>query len=132
MSDFSALSHDYELSARMAMELAERLLNVRRRSGATLPASERESLKGMLASVRRQLSGERMTETNLYVPDEIIRRIEARHSGRIEYVVNDISKAMTDLDGDAAVSEETLRTLDLICEAADVSASEMYRRLRRR
>lgn len=132
MSDLGALSHDYELSARMAMELTQQLLAVRKHPGAILESTERERLVALLASIRRQLAHDRSAQPTAYVPDEIIRRIETRHSGRIEYVVEDLEAAIAALGTGTRLDEDTLRTLDLICEAADNSAAEMYRRLRRR
>jgi hypothetical protein len=132
VSDLGALSHDYELSARMAMDLTEQLLAVRKQPGAVVATTARERLVALLGSIRRQLAHERLAGPSAYVPDEIIRRIEARHSGRIAYVIEDIEAAVSELNSGNRLTEDTLRTLDLVCEAADTSAADMYRRLRRR
>jgi hypothetical protein len=48
------------------------------------------------------------------------------------YLLEDLASAEQALRGNTPVDSEVMRILDEICDAADASASAMFRRLRRR
>lgn len=138
MSDISALSHDYEASSRLAEELNDAILTIRRSRLGSRPGlgiAERRALAKTLASLWRQLGrqvedGSPETE---YIPNEVVERLSKRNRAKMAYFLEDVSRTSSVLQSEAEpIDEVVVQTLDQICDAADATASSVFRRMRRR
>jgi|SRR6267142_3506804 len=135
MSDISALSHEYQTSAKIAEELNEAILAIKKarlhhRSGLT--SDQRQRLVDMLGAVRTRLANEGKAPEAV-VPQELVERLIGRHGSKMAYFLDDLSAAKESLSASSAtISESVVSLLDEICDVADQTASSMFRRLRRR
>ncbi len=135
MSDISALSHEYQTSAKIAEELNEAILVIKKarlhhRSGLT--SDQRQRLVDMLGALRTRLANEGKAPEAV-VPQELVERLIGRHGSKMAYFLDDLSAAKESLSASSAtVSESVVSLLDDICDVADQTASSMFRRLRRR
>jgi hypothetical protein len=135
MSDISALSHEYQTSAKIAEELNEAILAIKKarlhhRSGLT--SDQRQRLVDMLGAVRTRLANEGKAPESV-VPQELVERLIGRHGSKLAYFLDDLSAAKESLSASSAtVNESVVSLLDDICDVADQTASSMFRRLRRR
>jgi hypothetical protein len=137
MSDVSALSHEYHASAKLAEELNDAILAIKksrlhRRSG--LSGDQRESLAKMLVSVRDRLADEKRGQAEFqFLPQEMVERINRRHASKLAYFLEDLSQATKILlDQSLPVDDAVISVLDEVCDVADQTASSMFRRMRRR
>jgi|ERR1035438_9385303 hypothetical protein len=135
MSDISALSHDYEATARFAERVNTAVLSLKRslhRGQRDLSSpSQNEGLADIVLAVRTQL-GTGPAQTAPPVPPEVVERLNSEHKKQMGYLLEDLASAEQALRGNTPVDSEVMRILDEICDAADASASAMFRRLRRR
>lgn len=135
MSNISALSHDYESTARFAEQVNAAVLSLkkslRRGTGLRPSALETTDLAKIVGAVKTQVE-KPTSEAAPVVPSEVVERLTTEHKSQLGYLVDDLSSAERALSGDSAVDAEVIRVLDEICDAADASASAMFRRLRRR
>lgn len=135
MSDVSALSHEYQTSAKLAEELNEAILALKKarlhqRSGLT--GDQRQRLADTLAAVRSRLTNE-SNAPEAAVPEELVERLIGKHGSEMAYFLEDLLEARNSLaDPATQVNDATVRLLDEICDAADETASSMFRRMRRR
>ncbi len=135
MSDVSALSHDYEATAQFAERVNSAVLSLkkslRKRPTRTLAPSETGALADVVQAVRTQL-GQGLMKPTSSVPPEVIERLTSEHKAQMGYFLEDLTGAEKALRGNSPVDSGVIRVLDDICDAADASASAMFRRLRRR
>ena len=135
MSDISALSHDYEATARFAERVNAAVLGLKKSlwkgQGQVFSSTESGSLAEIVHAVKTQL-GSGSAETTPSVPPEVVERLSSEHKTQMGYLVEDLASAEQALRGSSPVESEVIRVLDEICDAADASASAMFRRLRRR
>lgn len=135
MSDVSALSHEYHASAKLAEELNEAILAIKKgrtRRHAGLSSDQRHQLVVTLAAVKSRLANE-VKAPDTVVPQELVERLVGRHATKMEYFLEDLSDAAQVLASPgAALSESVVKLLDEICDVADQTASSMFRRMRRR
>jgi hypothetical protein len=135
MSDVSALSHEYQTSAKLAEELNDAIIAIKkarlhRRAG--LDRDERQRLASTLGAVRIRLANETNGPEEI-VPQEVVERLVGRHGAKMAYFLDDLAAAIKTLSGPSApISDTTVQLLDEICDVADQTASAMFRRLRRR
>ena len=144
MSDMTSLSHEYAASADFAQELNTAVLQLKK---ALLPASEvqapndsalreaRAEIAAILLGLLKRLgAAERITsaEREKSIPEDVVRRVEAKQQPRLTYFVDDLKRAAASLASEGALDSEVLSVLDEICDAADACASASFRRLRRR
>ena len=138
MSDISALSHDYEASSKLAEELNDAILAIKRsrlHAHAELDVDQRKTLASTIESLRRQLSPGREEDTpeGDYIPQEVVERLSERNCARMAYFLDDIARTSSVLhSGAAPIDDAIVQTLDEICDAADATASSVFRRMRRR
>jgi len=136
MSDISALSHEYETSAKLAEKLNEAILAIKKsrlhqRVGLTL--DQRKALASTVESLRHQLAAGKGGAQSEFLPQEMVQRITERHRPRMAYFLDDLSRTVTALENDLAPLDDTIiQVLDEICDAADETASAVFRRMRRR
>jgi hypothetical protein len=137
MSDISALSHDYEASSRLAEELNDAILAIKRsrlRPRPGLGIVERKALAKTLASLWRQM-GRQSEDSSLedeYIPREVAERLAKRNRAKLAYFLEDILRTSSVLQSETeAIDEVVIQTLDQICAAADATASSVFRRMRR-
>lgn len=136
MSDISALSHEYETSAKLAEELNEAILAIKKsrfhqRAGLTL--DQRKALASIVGSLRQQLEAGHGVSESEFLPQEMVERLCERHRPRMAYFLDDLSRAMSVLENDLVPLDDAIvRVLDEICDAADETASSVFRRMRRR
>jgi len=135
MSDVSALSHEYQTSAKLAEELNDAIIAIKkarlhRRSG--LDRDERRRLANTLGAVRSRLANEAKGPEET-VPQELIERLVGKHGAKMAYFLDDLTAATEVLSGPCGPINDTIvQLLDEICDVADQTASAMFRRLRRR
>jgi hypothetical protein len=135
MSDVSALSHEYQTSAKLAEELNEAIIAIKKarvhhRSG--LNQEQRRRLADTLGAVRSRLANNERAPGEV-VPQEVVERLVGRHGSKMAYFLEDLSAAAEVLSGATTpIDEKVVHLLDEICDVADQTASSMFRRLRRR
>lgn len=129
MSDISALSHDYEAASEFAEKVNNAVLGLKRSLKRPQKMPDLAALADIVRAVRTQLAS---SEKSTAVPPEVVDRLSSEHQNQMSYLLDDLSIAEGALRGKSALDEEVIRVLDAICDAADASASAMFRRLRRR
>jgi hypothetical protein len=136
MSDISTLSHEYEASAKLAEELNEAILAIKKsrlHRQAGLTADQRKALAKTVESLRQQMEADRDMARTEFIPQEMIDRVRERNRPRMAYFLDDLSRTVSVLDaGTGPLDDTVVRTLDEICDAADETASAVFRRMRRR
>ncbi len=136
MSEISALSHEYEASARLAEELNEAILTIKKsrlhqRIGLT--KDQRKILAGTVAALRQQLEAGQGGAQSEFLPQEMVERLSERHRPRMAYFLDDLSRTVSVLGNDLVpLDDSIIGVLDEICDAADETASAVFRRMRRR
>jgi hypothetical protein len=135
MSDISALSHEYQTSAKLAEELNDAIIAIKKarlhhRSGLT--PDQRQRLANTLGAVRSRLANEGRGPGEV-VPQEVVERLVGRHGSKMAYFLDDLTAATEFLSGPSVpVEDSVVSLLDEICDVADQTASSMFRRMRRR
>jgi hypothetical protein len=129
MSDISALSHDYEATSQFAERVNSAVLLLKKSLRRSQERPDMGDLANLVEAVKKQLSS---AEHSNAVPTEIVERLSSEHQTQMSYLIEDLRTAEEALRGKAAVDPAVIRVLDAICDAADASASAMFRRLRRR
>jgi hypothetical protein len=142
MSELSIIAHDYALNAEFARKFNEAVLVLKRRyllgrlgNGETDETVKlaRLSLRTLLGSlvVALQDDGKPWTADQAQVPADVLERLRKRVKGEIQETINGLKGVLTDLEGSTILGEEAFKLLDIVCEAADATASAAFRRLRR-
>jgi hypothetical protein len=129
MSDISALSHDYEATSHFAEKVNNAVLVLKKSLRRPQPQPDLADLASIVEAVKNQLTH---SEPSTTVPSEVVARLSSEHQSQINYFIEDLHTAEEALRGKASVDPSVIRVLDAICDAADASASAMFRRLRRR
>ena len=65
------------------------------------------------------------------MPADLLERLRKRVKGALEETVTELRGVVEDLGKDVALREPAFKALDIVCEAADETASAAFRRLRR-
>ena len=129
MSDISALSHDYEATSQFAERINSAVLLLKKSLRRSQGRPDMGDLANLVEDVKKQLLS---AEHSTAVPTEIVERLSSEHQTQMSYLIEDLRSAEEALRGNATVDPAVIRVLDAICDAADASASAMFRRLRRR
>lgn len=129
MSDISALSHDYEATSQFAEQVNTAVLLLKKALSGAQQQPDLEALAGIVAAVRNQLVD---SEPSGAVPPGVVARLLSEHRSELGYLIEDLGSTEEALRGKSPVDQNVIRTLDAICDAADASASAVFRRLRRR
>ena len=133
MSDISALSHDYEASSKLAEELNDAILAIKRARIGPRPGlgvGERKALAKTLASLWRQMDrrSEESSADDEYIPQEVVERLAKRHRAKLAYFLEDIWRTSSVLESETLpIDNVVVQTLDQICAAADATASSVSR-----
>jgi hypothetical protein len=133
MSDVTAISQEYEANADLAQKLNHFVLSARKHAllgSEPLSKDARVELATLVRSIRNRLV--HSADTAAHIPEEIVSRLASSKRGSLQYFLSDLEKAVGELTGERELSSQALDALDCIVDAADASASEMFRRLRRR
>jgi hypothetical protein len=135
MSDISALSHEYETSAKLE-DLNEAILTIKKsrvHQSAGLTIDQRRALAITVEALWQQLDPDQGSSQEEFLPQEILARLHERNSQRMPYFLDDLSRTAKTLEDESMrVDEPVIRVLDEICDAADATASAVFRRMRRR
>lgn len=135
MSDVSALSHEYQTSAKLAEELNDAIIAIKKAKlhrRSSLDQKERRRLAITLGAVRSRLANDPKGPEET-VPQEVVERLAQKHGAKMAYFLDDLTAASQTLSAPSApISDRIVQLLDEICDAADQTASSMFRRLRRR
>jgi hypothetical protein len=135
MSDVSALSHEYQTSAKLAEELNDAIIAIKKAKlhrRSSLDQNERRRLAVTLRAVRNRLAHDAKGPEEI-VPQEVVERLVGKHGAKMAYFLDDLTAATEALSApSASISDTIIQLLDEICDAADQTASSMFRRLRRR
>jgi len=129
MSDLSALSNDYEATSQFAETVNTAVLSLKKSLRGSSEQNQTETLATIVAAVRAQLTSSTLSRA---IPSEVVERLSIEHKSDFNYLVEDLDTAETALRGKAPIDDRVIEVLDTICDAADASASAMFRRLRRR
>ena len=133
MSDISALSHEYEASAKLAEELNEAILAIKkarlhRQPGLT--ADQRKSLANTVEALRQQVEADQDLDRTEFIPQEMVDRVKERNRPHMAYFLDDLSRTVSVLEGGSEpLDDAVVQVLDVICDAADETASAVFRRL---
>ncbi len=142
MSELSIIAHDYALNAEFARNFNEAVLILKRRyllgrvgngeSEETVKQA-RQDLMGLLGSLVAALQdeGKPWTADQAQVPADLLERLRKRLKGASEETVAELRGVVDDLDKNVPLGEPAFKALDVVCEAADETASAAFRRLRR-
>jgi len=136
MSEISALSHEYESSAKLAEELNEAILTIKKsrlhqRTG--LSQDQRKTLASTVGRLRQQLEAGDVGAQGEFLPQEMVERVGERHRARMAYFLDDLNRTIDVLVNDLVPLDDSIvGVLDEICDAADETASAVFRRMRRR
>lgn len=142
MSELSIIAHDYALNAEFARKFNDAVLVLKRRyllgrigNGETEETVKqaRIHLKSLLDSlgVALQDEGKPWTADQAQVPADVLDRVRKRAKGELQEMIRELRRVADDLARGAALREPAFRVLDIVCEAADATASAAFRRLRR-
>jgi hypothetical protein len=142
MSELSIIAHDYALNADFARKFNEAVLILKRRcllgrvgNGETEETvrQTRHDLKGLVGSLVAALhdEGKAWTVDQAQVPADLLERLRKRVKGALEETITELRGVVDDLDKGVALREPAFKALDVVCEAADETASAAFRRLRR-
>jgi hypothetical protein len=142
MSDLSIIAHDYALTAEFARRFNEALLTLKRRyllgrvgKGETeeTVTAARGELTTLLESlvVALQDEGKPWTPDQAQVPGDVLERFRKRVGGELQETVAEFRRIVGDLAKGTPLSEFDFKTLDVVCDEADATASAAFRRLRR-
>jgi hypothetical protein len=142
MSELSIIAHDYALNADYARKFNDAVLILKRRyllgrvgNGETEETVKqaRQDLKVLLSSLVAAIEdeGKPWTEDQAQVPADLLERLRKRVKGALEETVTELRGVVDDLGKDVALREPAFKALDIVCEAADETASAAFRRLRR-
>jgi hypothetical protein len=142
MSELSIIAHDYALNADFARKFNDAVLILKRRyllgrvgNGETEETvrQARQDLKGLVGSLVAALQdeGKAWTADQAQVPADLLERLRKRVKGALEETITELRGVVDDLEKGAALGEPAFKALDVVCEAADETASAAFRRLRR-
>ncbi len=142
MSELSIIAHDYALNAEFARKFNDAVLTLKRRyllgrvgNGETdeTVKQARQDLKSLLDSLVAALQdeGKPWTADQAQVPADVLERLRKRAKGEMQETITALRGVVDDLAKGAALREPAFRVLDIVCEAADATASAAFRRLRR-
>jgi hypothetical protein len=142
MSELSIIAHDYALNADFARKFNDAVLILKRRyllgrvaNGETEETvrQARQDLKGLVGSLVAALhdEGKAWTADQAQVPADLLGRLRRRVMGALEEMTTELRGVVDDLEKGVALREPGFKALDVVCEAADETASAAFRRLRR-
>lgn len=141
MSDLSIIAHDYALNADFARKFNEAVLVLKRRYlvGRVDPQTEPRiaSVRAELGLLLRSLilalqdGGKPYTADQARVPFDLLDRLRKRLKGEAAETIVRYQEIVDTLKGSAPLPATTFEPLDVICEAADATASASFRRMRR-
>ena len=142
MSELSIIAHDYALNADFARKFNDAVLILKRRyllgrvgNGETEDTvrQARQDLKGLVGSLVAALhdEGKAWSADQAQVPADLLERLRKRVKGALEETITELRGVVDDLDKGIALREPAFKALDVVCEAADETASAAFRRLRR-
>jgi hypothetical protein len=134
MSDVTAISQEYEANADLANKLNHFVLSARKHAllgSEPLSKDDRAELAMLVKTIRDRLVHSSDSAV-ARIPEEIVSRLASSKQGSLGYFLNDLETAVGELTEERELSSRALDALDCIVDAADASASEMFRRLRRR
>jgi hypothetical protein len=75
--------------------------------------------------------GKAWTADQAQVPADLLERLRKRVKGALEEMITELRGVTDDLEKGVALGEPAFKALDVVCEAADETASAAFRRLRR-
>ena len=133
MSDISALSHEYEASAKFAEELNEAILAIKkarlhRQPGLT--TDQRRSLANTVEALRQQVQADQDLGRTEFIPQGMVDRVKERNRPHMAYFLDDLSRTVCVLEGGSEpLDDAVVQVLDVICDAADETASAVFGRL---
>ncbi len=142
MSELSIIAHDYALNADFARKFNDAVLILKRRyllgrvgNGETEETvrQARQDLKGLVGSLVAALhdEGKAWTADQAQVPADLLERLRKRVKGALAETITELRAVVDDLDKAVPLREPAFKALDIVCEAADETASAAFRRLRR-
>jgi len=146
MGDMSSLSYEYTVNASFAEDVNKWLVAVKKAAlGVELDANAggdplEEARRGLAAAVESTLSRLEAMEgakeetggASAEVPEDVVRRVEAKHRSDLAWFLEDLRNAQSALLRGDTLGPRELQALDEITDVADASASECFRRLWRR
>ena len=102
-----------------------------RRDG--LSQDQRRSLADTVGALQQQLATGQVKPQTQFIPQELVDRLNERHRPRMAYFLEDLSRAVSVLRDDLVpLDDSVVGVLDEVCDAADETASAVFRRMRRR
>ncbi len=136
MSDYTALSHEYEESAHFARRVNELVLALKRGSRHTAVtediANAKRTLALLLADLGQRFSEKAGSEGDLVVPQEVLEELANRKGQQLQYFLGDLERAREALDSGKPIDSHVMSILDTLLDVADATTSVVFRRLRRR
>jgi hypothetical protein len=142
MSELSIIAHDYALNAEYARKFNDAVLILKRRDllgrvgkGETEETVKqaRAELKTLVGSLVAALEdeGKPWTADQAQVPADLLERLRKRLKGALEETVTELRGVVDGLTKGETLRAPAFKALDVVCEAADETASAAFRRLRR-
>ena len=141
MSDLSIIAHDYALNAEFARRLNEAVLALKRfylvqrvgRERDLDVATAREDLRGLLEAMISAIKDDSQVSAvdQAQVPADVVEAFRKKIKGDLPEMLVELRRVTFDLANRNPIDDPAFRALDIICEAADATASAAFRRLRR-
>ncbi len=148
MSDIGVLSQDYENTAELFRAINQAVILVKKRfynlAGAAQVSDQqldaaRQSLARIINELIAKLEAPAGGDTTEYdeeeptgIPAFLVRRIEEKHQGNLNWYLEDLRALRRTLDYEEPFTEEQIRYLDELCEQFDAETSALHRRLWRK
>jgi hypothetical protein len=149
MSETGIISQEYENTAELFRAINESVIVLKKKhfnlTGAAQVTSEDLSgARKLLTDLLRQLIEELENEpsapvsaagtegTSLQVPPFFIKRLQERHSGAMQWYLNDLRALLQALEEGRPLTRDLLSYLDELCGQLDAETTAIHRRLWRK
>jgi hypothetical protein len=148
VSDIGVLSQDYQTTAELFRAINQAVILVKKRfynlAGAAQVSDQqlddaRQSLARIINELIARLEAPAGDDTIEYdeeepagIPGFLVRRIEEKHQGTLNWYLRDLRSLRHTLDDEEPFTEEQIRCLDELCEQFDAETSALHRRLWRK
>jgi hypothetical protein len=143
MSEISALAHEYRAASQLSETMNRALIGVKKSEGTAssdevLDSGEliraRDSLADIVRSLVAALSSRRDDglRTSRDIPPAVIQTLLKRHSGELNYYIDDLKGLESHLTAAERLPESDLILLDQIVTTIDKETAQVFRRLMRK
>lgn len=145
MSETGIISQEYQNTAELFRTINQSVIVLKKKhfnlnGAAQLSTKDISEARRLLSDLLRQLieklsddSSTLLTDDDsLQVPLFFIKRLQERHSGEIQWYLQDLQKLLKALEEGQPLTEELIAYLDELCGQLDAETTAIHRRLWRK